>query len=385
MAARRSCVGTRTVFHRGHAAALLWGISTLPMRCYSAMLQAHSSITPWAWKPSWSFVSIPSPAKTVSPVANASRSYASTTSKTISRRRGRSPQNPARPKRAAPYAARALALVRESKTQSSLRQSTARALLFPVISAWLDGELELALEESQRLKEQLPEWPRSVQDLIAEDLGAVALALGRVAEAETFFDMVSDPARRYELHALTLFANGDAEGLHRHLGAGLEFKDPQTAHLLAMAGHPAKAQALHDQLKPAALSDAQAGVIRGSLALGKGELGDARNELSSVVDNLTAKDRGYYFFGPDLLAATLRAEGKPQEAVRVLESTTMRLGQAAYHGTGLFWVMCQHTLAQLYREIGRDKDADQLESTLRDALRFADEEFRLQIETAPIV
>lgn len=287
-------------------------------------------------------------------------------------------------KRAAPYAARAVDLVHSQGAELS-PENTARALLFPVISAWLDGDLAVAVTESQRLQDQLSQWPRNVQDLIAEELGAVALALGQLQRADTLFDLVSDPTQRYELHALTLLAGKKKDQLREHLEAGVEFSDPHTAHMLSITGHLARAAALHDQLQSQGLSAAQASVIRGSLAFARGDLESAHAELSQTLDSLTAQDRGFYFIGPDLLATTLSAEGKSLEAVKVLESTSMRRGQAAYHGAGVYWVMCQHRLAELYREVGRDKDADQLESLLRETLRLADEDFPLRPAAAPTV
>ena len=282
-----------------------------------------------------------------------------------------------RTERAAPYAARALDLVHDHEADLSPR-STARVLLFPVLSAWLDGEVTVAVTESRRLQDQLSQWPRNVQDLVAEELGGVALALGQLERAETLFDLVSDPTERYELHALTLLANLDSDGLGKYLGSGVEFSDPKTAFLLSMTGHQSKATLLLDRLESRGLSEAQAGVIRGSIAFQQGDLATAQAELNRVVDELTPEDGGFYFIGPDLLAETLIAEGKSLEAVKVLESTSMHRGQAAYHGAGLFWVLCQHRLITLYREVGRDKDADQLEAVLRNALRFADKGFTLQ-------
>ena len=114
------------------------------------------------------------------------------------------------------------------------------------------------------------------------------------------------------------------------------------------------------------------------IALLRGKLPLAKAELEQATSTLTPSDRALYFVGPDLLAQTLEAEGSLRDALSVLEMTSFRRSQAGYHGAGMFWVMCQHHLAKLYREVGRDAEAAELELTLLEMLKLADDDYPLR-------
>lgn len=280
--------------------------------------------------------------------------------------------------RATPYADRALEILGDDGSPYSAL-NVARAHLFPVIAAWVDGDPAKALATSQRLQAKLPQFSRKVQDIVAQSLGEVSLAMGRLHEADALFGLISDSARRHELHASSLYARQDAVALRQHLAAASTYREAVTALLLTDAGlyHDALAL-LQSNANSHGITDAQAGVIRARIALQQGNLAPAQAELRQATSMLTPNDRALYFVGPDMLAQTLEADGRLRAALSILEMTNFRRSQAGYHGAGMFWLMCQHHLAMLYRQVGRKAEAAEVESTLRQMLSLADEDHPLR-------
>ncbi len=275
------------------------------------------------------------------------------------------------------YAERALGSLSLYSQQPS-PESISNALLVPVVTAWTSRDIERTAREIRRVQNELSRWSSDVQNYTAQRLGDIALSLGRVQDARILYDMVSAAARRQELQSRTYFALGDKDGLRSHLLAGLNYTDPLTALLMSMSGLPDKAAELFSNLQPGDISAAQSGVIRASLARANGDLAAAVQELEAVVGELTPADRGLFFVGPDMLAMALNNSGQSARAVDILERLGDHQTEAAYQGAGLFWMMCQHRLANFYRAAGRTDDADRVETRLRQMLELADEDFPLR-------
>ena len=274
------------------------------------------------------------------------------------------------------YADKSLAIWREAN-QNFPPGSVARALIFPVFSAWSTGDIEGALHKSQQLTEVLPTLPVEARNILIEHLVEFSTILGRLNEAENLLERLSDSKKRHELRARFLFASGDKGELKNYLASDTAFNEQVSALLMAISGLPEEAMELHNELRNRGMSDARGAVIRARIAFGNGVVATAESELRGAVTELTLADQAFYFVGHDLLAAVLKTNGQLTEAIHVLERTTPGRDDAAFNDSALYWMMCQGQLARLYREADREHDATLIEDELRDLLSLADNDFPL--------
>jgi hypothetical protein len=203
--------------------------------------------------------------------------------------------------------------------------------------------------------------------------------MGRTNEAGALLEKLSDPGKRHQLRARFLFASGDKGKLKNHFESDTEFNNgPVNALLMAISGLSEEAMELHNDLRTRGMSNAKGAVIRARVAFGNGGLAAARSELQTAVADLTLDDQAFFFVGHDLLAAVLKSDDQLADAIRVLERTTLKRGDAVFNNAGLYWLMCQRQLARLYREAGREDDATLIEKELREMLVLADNDFPLR-------
>ena len=255
--------------------------------------------------------------------------------------------------------------------------TVAQVLAFPAVAAWTRGDMAAAAQETQRLREALPGFPASVRQMLIRNLAEFSLALGQVGQAEDLLRLLQDPQQRYELQAMVLFASGRKVELKNHLSDGKDFTEGTTALLMSMAGLTDRAIEMHDRLRSGGMPDDQSAVIRASLALGSGDVGTARRQLQTALADLTPADGGFFFVGPDMDAMALKKQGKISAAVSTLQRTAPYGSDSIYNNAGIFWLMCQRNLANLYRDAGREYDAAQIETQLGELLQLADEDFPL--------
>ena len=74
--------------------------------------------------------------------------------------------------------------------------------------------------------------------------------------------------------------------------------------------------------------------------------------------------------GSDSLALAWLAQGEPSRAARVLDEAAQVVPQPL--GAGPFWLTLELRRAQVYRQLGRVEEAEQIEARLRTLLAHAD-------------
>jgi hypothetical protein len=89
---------------------------------------------------------------------------------------------------------------------------------------------------------------------------------------------------------------------------------------------------------------------------------------------------GLFFLASDSLAILLEQQGDLEGAVRVLEKASGRKTKLAEAEHIPFWVRNQWLLAQLYRKVGREKEAAGIVGELRSWLVFADPDHPVLVE-----
>jgi hypothetical protein len=253
----------------------------------------------------------------------------------------------------------------------------ASILLFPVLNAWLAGDLNAALRESELLQDALPLLPPEARNIVTARLVDFSTSLGRLDEAERLLEKLADSSIRQALRANLLFASGNKTGLETHLASYTDLNDPLSALLMASSGMSVNATNLESDLRALGISEPKSTVIRASIAFSEGDLNTAESELQLIINDLSADDQAFFFMGLETLSHINKARGKLGDAIRVLEMTTVTRKDAALNGAGLYWLMCQRQLAKFYREAGREFDANAVENELHELLQLADHDFPL--------
>ena len=275
------------------------------------------------------------------------------------------------PAQARKYADRAMALYQQN-SNGPPPDSIAKTLLFPVLFAWIQSDVQLALAEHRQLREQLPSLAADVREFIVERLGNMALAMGRLKEASELFDQITDQKRRYELQARVMFARGDMQAWSEHLASGNSYTDPFTVMLLALAGMTAEASDAFAALPDEKVTETESAIIRAALALNERDADFAIAQVEKTLAQLRPSDEEFYFLGLDMYARLMKERGQLPAAISTLEITAFKQQTAAFNDAGLFWLMCQKQLAQFYRAAGRNNDAAAIDFQLQKMFKYAD-------------
>jgi len=248
----------------------------------------------------------------------------------------------------------------------------------PVYSAWAEGDIDKALGESQRLLQRLPLLPERVRRDLIVDMVKFSVGLGRIDDARVLTDKLQDSDLQLELQASISFAVGDTSRMRDLLSTGSNFTDPSTALLMSMVGLNDKALEVEARAEATDELTPRANVILAMAAMQADGKIEAKRRFRTATNELDVSDEGYYFVALDMYSRMLNSEGDLEGSIKVLENTMLQRDLAIRNGSTIFWLMCQRQLATLYRASGRDKDADELESVLRDRLALADESFPLR-------
>jgi len=331
--------------------------------------------------------------------------------------------------RAKPYVMSALDLT-TPETNARHPRAGIWLMLFPAYDALLAGDPETALFEAKsRLWDTLDGEAPITRNIARSMLGALYLTAGQIDVSREWFEGVynAGPLRQYFLAAIA-YVEEDHEAMTKHLEEMLKTPvSPQrtvrtmpattvgvaqlgglprsigtrccTALFLARGGFLLEAEAmLSSSSTPSSSFEIQRGVLavsRGNRAEGMKVLEDALSSFRSAdkTEQLleAARDRrnkqmlvmhpqkdsaAAYFMGSEIMAEAWRTQGNLAKAVQVLEGAAEKelllLADQSSPLTGALWVRVQGQLAQLYREMGRDEDAQKIEEKLRALLAYAD-------------
>jgi hypothetical protein len=264
---------------------------------------------------------------------------------------------------------------------------------FPAFEALLYADPETALREANRSLERLRsvEGERFVND---SPMGAFYLTLGKIELAREWFEESIEPGDRRQLFlAATAYVEDDHEAMTGHLKQIVKAREslrrtrrdplllPTFGLLLDRGGLSSD---LNLNIRPGTpafireLIRKRRGIQQGMLAVSQDDsieglriLGDALSSIR-VTDSNSAE---IYFMGSEILAEAWREQGDSTYAAQVLRAALEKeafllLDQSVL--TGPLWLKLQAQLEQLYREMGRDKDARKVEDELRKRLALAD-------------
>ena len=144
--------------------------------------------------------------------------------------------------------------------------------------------------------------------------------------------------------------------------------NPYVVIRLARLGAPDEAREALEAWKTGARAG-QLRTIRGELARLEGRLGEAIPLLEEGIAE-RRNNGSLFYLGSDSLALAWLAQDEPSRAARVLDEAAQALPLGMM--PGFFRLAVQLRRAQVYRQLGRVEEAEQIEAGLRTLLAHAD-------------
>jgi tetratricopeptide (TPR) repeat protein len=312
------------------------------------------------------------------------------------------------PARARPYLRRAGELVTPEVTDE-FRWSASWMELLPFTERWLEGDLEAAASELDRVAATIDSLPRGARDVFALKTTLGYLTLGRLEAASRASEKIFDPVVRNDTIAQIAFFQADAPALEDRL----RFSGERSLGLISpgwwetIAILQARAGLVQDARRyvRAAKENVKVGGWRGRLnavrnqqdhpalhtvpggeiALSQGNLSGAIFELEEAMKLEAEWNRmkPAFYLASESLASALKKKGDTKRAIEVLERASERKFQAVINNnSGPYWLRSRFELARLYRSVGRVEDARAVEADLRKLLALADADHPILLELA---
>ena len=269
-------------------------------------------------------------------------------------------------------------IIREIRPPSSIL----KVMLFSAQEAWLSGDPETALAEIGKVSQKLESLGISGTSMLP--VATLYYSLGKVQLAHRLFtDSLDKKSPIRGLGQLAFFYEATKPHLRQYLGISessishlaIPEGNPLTAIVLARAGFTEVAEAIitekeRDPNRRSRLRNPHQ-VARGVLSLSKGNT----TEGIRLIEEAVGQTRGFSFLGSLILAEAWREQDQLELAIRVLEQASSKkaLLFAPFGGENpAMWLRIRLMLAETYREMDRDEDAEKVEAELRSLLAYAD-------------
>lgn len=280
---------------------------------------------------------------------------------------------------AEPYFVRATGLEPED---GAFPQHIAYVQSYRAHKAWLEEDIDGVLEKVEEWARLRTNRPIELQKYLVGRAGSYSESVGKLRAAEEIYRQIPDDDSRMREQMLRRVELERGDQDHRKevlqrwpidLPAGRDTE----VWLHARAGLVAEARTILDSLP----DDAVVGTLRyplrllarGELALAEGRTQDAIPLFQEVLSIFAPWANAGYFRAGESLARAWERAGSVPNALRVLEEASAQKARAL--GSTLWWMEVQLHLARLYRELGREADAQEIEAELRRLLVYADPDF----------
>ena len=290
-----------------------------------------------------------------------------------------------RPSAAEPYIQRAAELASAERWS----YPTAWLRLYPAHQHWLRDDPASAERELDRWAATLEARRGLDRASFAALLGFGYSGLGQARKAREMFRLLGESVYAFTraVEALSLDDRaGMREHLQRSLAAGtvpLSWMPGRTI-LLTRAGLLSEARESLSELEVGLAGGPLPGwgptpenkleILRGELALAEGRAAQAIALLEAALPREQPFGATSYFLGSEALAAAWQQQGNAERALRVLEEASQQRNRT-YPASGSAWMGVQLRRVRLYRELGREAEAAEIESGLRKGLARADPDF----------
>ncbi len=269
---------------------------------------------------------------------------------------------------------------------------TSWILLFPATDYWQQGQPEEANKDLGQVVQFASSLSAKTRDACLEEVGFSYITLGRLRKAEDLLKSLQDPDEQNFGLALLALARDDQASLRKYcgrLGGGgvlLETSLPPIfmarVGLLSEAQHGITVRVRSAEWKEDPYTRPFVKVMKGELALARGETTQAIRLLQEGLQPISRSGTFTYFLGTETLARAWEGKGDRGKAVAVLEQASAERPRGSIVN-GFAWMRVQQRLAQLYRKVGRDQDAERIESELRRLLAGSDPDFLMLVQLEP--
>jgi DNA-binding winged helix-turn-helix (wHTH) protein/tetratricopeptide (TPR) repeat protein len=200
------------------------------------------------------------------------------------------------------------------------------------------------------------------------------LALGEFAEAERDIQRIPDDDVRQIRLAIAAFAKGDLRAAKRNLE---QMRGSPGGTGLVVAGRCGLERIVERGIGETGKDAPVIKIVRGEQALARGQTKEGIALLEKGIEAARLMPTGPSFLGSESLARAYQKQGNLDAALRVLlqAADSKRRAYNCVNGgpmLGAFWLRTELQLADLYREMGRVPEAENVDNELRKMLIYAD-------------
>ncbi len=283
------------------------------------------------------------------------------------------------PTQAKPYVLRALKLASPDVRKRYPNRTASIQVWFEFLSFhehWLAGDLEKARSEITRLAQTLDSRSGRERDIFARRMGTTYLALGQFEAAAESFERISDMSMRHLFLAWLAFEKNDPQVFREHIAK----VEPAYREAVAKAhmGLVREAEEAVASMQESGLAGTYpVKVAQGALALARGQP-EAIALLEEGVESARLLGHSVFFLASASLARAWEQQGDLERALQVLEAASEEKARA--YLVQSTWIRIRWRLAQLYRKLGREAEAQEIEAELRELLAYADPDIPILLQ-----
>ena len=218
-----------------------------------------------------------------------------------------------------------------------------------------------------------------IKDFLALQLGGFYLTLGKLDLAEEYLDETKFPGRHRWLSELAI-ARNDREAFLKHLARALQSSGSRSPQpfvldesirqgLLSQEDMERRLLLLESANPRSAHNSAAFTILSAHLALKRGEI----EQAITLLENPRSRNIQLLFVASENLATIFLEQGDLAKAAAALEKASLAKTRAILVPNLLsVWLRIRARLARLYRRMGEDGQAQEIENELRQLLVYAD-------------
>ena len=242
------------------------------------------------------------------------------------------------------------------------------ASFLKVDAAWVGRNAEQALAALNEVLASGPPQTREARDLWLNGASLSYHGLGMLDAAHDMAVQISGEVRHLRL-SFVAWARDDRQAARDHVRRAPPHPRSPALFQLARVGAPDEAREALEAWKTGAPAG-ELKMVRGELARLEGRLGEAIPLLEEGLAEIRG-NRHLLYLGSDSLALAWLARDEPSRAARVLDEAA-QASPVPSLAVGFSWLTVELRRAQVYRQLGRVEEAEQIEAGLRTLLAHAD-------------
>jgi tetratricopeptide (TPR) repeat protein len=254
--------------------------------------------------------------------------------------------------------------------------------ILPACEAWLADDVARSARMARELEATLAQRHGPDRQALTASLGYLYLALGQRLAAERMFHRLPETEGPYHLAVVASY-HGEPETANRHFADLTGAVDP-AALMLGLPTLDARAAPLATTLVAGwekTVEEPDAKLLRGQLALMTGDTAKAKVLLASSIDLREDRLGAPALAASDGLARAWKSSGDWHQAILVLEDASQNRFRSCLWpiASAHRWLALRAELAQLYRHVGREREAVTIEAHLRTLFKAADDDHPLAV------